>query len=128
MASTVPKDVMVVGKELAIVWEDGREDYIPLEKLRRNCPCAMCKGEKDIFGNVYKGKERPYIVILGGPGEVSEWLKEHAWKACVPKRYRGFESPPLRQEESGDLRSGDRVIWRPRTNELMNRVMENRRK
>ena len=26
-------------------------------------------------------------------GEVSEWLKEHAWKACVPKRYRGFESP-----------------------------------
>ncbi len=60
MVSTVPRDVMVVGKELAIVWKDGREDYIPLEKLRRNCPCAMCKGEKDIFGNVYKGKERPY--------------------------------------------------------------------
>ena len=59
-ASSVPKDVMIVGKELAIVWEDGREDYIPLEKLRRNCPCAMCKGETDIFGNVYKGKERPY--------------------------------------------------------------------
>ena len=60
MASSVPRDVMVVGRELAIVWEDGREDYIPLEKLRRACPCAMCKGEKDIFGNVYKGKERPY--------------------------------------------------------------------
>jgi Uncharacterized protein conserved in bacteria len=60
MAVPVPKDVMVVGRELAIVWEDGREDYIPLEKLRRNCPCAMCKGETDMFGNVYKGKERPY--------------------------------------------------------------------
>jgi hypothetical protein len=42
----------------------------------------------------------PSIVISSAaPGEVSEWLKEHAWKACVPKRYRGFESPPLRQLE-----------------------------
>src|SRR5262245_62132716 len=60
MTAAVPKDVMVVGSELAIVWEDGSEAYIPLEKLRRACPCAMCKGEKDIFGNVYKGKEKPY--------------------------------------------------------------------
>ena len=31
------------------------------------------------------------------PGEVSEWPKEHAWKACVPiNRDRGFESRPLR--------------------------------
>jgi DUF971 family protein len=60
MTGSVPKDVMVVGQELAIVWEDGREDYIPLEKLRRSCPCAMCKGETDLFGNVYKGKERHY--------------------------------------------------------------------
>jgi hypothetical protein len=29
-------------------------------------------------------------------GEMSEWLKEHAWKACVLKRYRGFESHSLR--------------------------------
>jgi len=60
MASTVPKDILVVGSELAIVWGDGREDYIALEKLRRGCPCAMCKGEKDILGNLYKGPERPY--------------------------------------------------------------------
>ena len=32
-------------------------------------------------------------------GEVSEWLKEHAWKACVRRKaYRGFESRPLRQK------------------------------
>ena len=30
-------------------------------------------------------------------GEVAEWFKAHAWKACVVKTYRGFESPPLRQ-------------------------------
>ena len=28
---------------------------------------------------------------------MSEWLKEHAWKACVGKLYRGFESHSLRQ-------------------------------
>ena len=39
----------------------------------------------------------PSWVTISDPGEVSEWLKEHAWKACVPKRYRGFESLPLRQ-------------------------------
>jgi hypothetical protein len=35
------------------------------------------------------------IAISGG--EVAEWFKAHAWKACVPKQYRGFESLPLRQ-------------------------------
>ena len=59
MVPAVPKTVMLVGGELAIVWEDGREDYIPLEKLRRACPCAMCKGERDILGNVHRGPERP---------------------------------------------------------------------
>ncbi len=31
-------------------------------------------------------------------GEVSEWLKEHAWKACIrSKPYQGFKSLPHRQ-------------------------------
>ena len=59
MAIPVPRDVLLVGNELVIVWDDGREDYFPLEKLRRACPCAGCKGEKDILGNLYKGPERP---------------------------------------------------------------------
>src|SRR5437660_3752038 len=42
-------------------------------------------------------RKRSAEVPVPPPGEVSEWLKEHAWKACVPKRYRGFESLPLRQ-------------------------------
>ena len=32
------------------------------------------------------------------PREVSERLKEQAWKACVGNHYRGFESLPLRHE------------------------------
>jgi DUF971 family protein len=59
VAIPVPKDILLVGSDLAIVWGDGREDYFPLEKLRRACPCAGCKGEKDILGNLYKGPERP---------------------------------------------------------------------
>lgn len=30
-------------------------------------------------------------------GEVTEWLKVHAWNACV-RKYREFESHPLRQK------------------------------
>jgi len=59
MPIPVPTNVILVGGDVAIVWDDGREDYIPLEKLRRECPCAMCKGERDILGNVYKGPDRP---------------------------------------------------------------------
>ena len=36
-------------------------------------------------------------------GEMAEWFKARAWKARVPKKYRGFESPSLRQFEFGDF-------------------------
>jgi DUF971 family protein len=54
-----PLDVQRIGEELAIKWEDGSESFIPLEKLRRACPCAGCKGEMDVMGNLYKSPERP---------------------------------------------------------------------
>ena len=49
----------VIGNELAVKWEDGSENYILLEKLRRFCPCAGCKGEVDIMGQLHKGPELP---------------------------------------------------------------------
>jgi DUF971 family protein len=52
-------DVQRIGQELAIKWENGREDYIAFDKLRRACPCAGCKGERDIMGNLYKGPDQP---------------------------------------------------------------------
>ena len=55
-----PLDIQHVGRELAIKWDDGREDYIALEALRRACPCAGCKGEMDILGNIYKNPDKPY--------------------------------------------------------------------
>ncbi len=54
-----PVDLQQIGEELAIKWEDGSESFISLEKLRRACPCAVCKGEMDVMGNLYKAPERP---------------------------------------------------------------------
>ena len=53
-----PTDLQHIGGELAIKWDDGGESYISLEKLRRHCPCAGCKGEMDILGNLYKNPEQ----------------------------------------------------------------------
>ena len=54
-----PVDIQQVGQELAIRWDDGSESFLTLEKLRRHCPCAGCKGEVDIMGNLYKGTDKP---------------------------------------------------------------------
>lgn len=52
-----PTRIDVLGHELAIAWSDGKESFIPLEKLRRACPCATCGGEPDVLGRV----ERPHV-------------------------------------------------------------------
>jgi DUF971 family protein len=52
-------DLQQIGNELALRWENGEESFIPLEKLRRHCPCAGCHGEVDILGNVYKNPDQP---------------------------------------------------------------------
>ena len=46
----LPKDVQVLGDELAIVWADGAETYLKLSDVRRLCPCASCAGEGDRKG------------------------------------------------------------------------------
>ena len=55
-----PVDMQPVGSELAIKWDDGTETFVRLEALRRACPCAGCKGEVDIMGNLYKNPDKPY--------------------------------------------------------------------
>src|SRR5271169_2648597 len=50
-----PLNLQFIGQELAVKWDDGTESFISLERLRRACPCAGCKGESDIMGNLYKG-------------------------------------------------------------------------
>lgn len=54
-----PVDMQLIGKDLAIKWDDGAEGFILLETMRKRCPCAGCQGERDVMGNLYKGPERP---------------------------------------------------------------------
>ena len=54
-----PIDLQPIGDELAIKWDDGSESFVKLEVLRRHCPCAGCKGETDIMGNLYKNPDQP---------------------------------------------------------------------
>ncbi len=52
-------DIQQIGNDLAVRWDDGAESYVALEILRRRCPCAGCKGEMDVMGNLYKMPAKP---------------------------------------------------------------------
>ena len=82
-----PLDIQRIGNEVAIKWDDGREDFIPLETLRRGCPCAGCKGEVDILGNVYWNPEKAFgpeafelvrLVNVGGYAVQPVWADGHS--------------------------------------------------
>jgi DUF971 family protein len=77
-----PLDIQPIGNELAIKWDDGGESYIPLATLRRSCPCAGCKGEMDILGNVYKNPDRtlaPNAFELVKIGRVGGYALQPVW-------------------------------------------------
>jgi DUF971 family protein len=82
-----PTDLQPIGGDLAIKWDDGGESFIPLEKLRRHCLCAGCKGEMDILGNQYKNPEQKLtaaafqlvrITSVGGYAIQPVWADGHA--------------------------------------------------
>src|SRR5260221_11061816 len=82
-----PTDIQQIGNELGVKWDDGSESFILLEKLRRHCPCAGCKGETDILGNVYKNSETKLspaafelkrFVSVGGYAIQPVWADGHA--------------------------------------------------
>ena len=82
-----PLDIQQIGNELAIKWDDGKENFISLETLRRGCPCAGCKGETDILGTVYKTPGRPlpppafqlvHFSSVGGYAIQPVWADGHA--------------------------------------------------
>lgn len=80
-------DIQPVGNELALKWDDGGESFIGLERLRRACPCAGCKGETDIMGNLYIGPEKPLrpesfqlkgVARVGGYAIQPQWGDGHS--------------------------------------------------
>ncbi len=79
--------MQVIGGELAIKWDDGGETFVALEKLRRHCPCAGCKGEVDVLGQLHRGPEQRLtpasfqarrIAQVGGYAMQPVWGDGHA--------------------------------------------------
>ena len=82
-----PVDIQVIGQELAIRWDDGTETFILLERLRRACPCAVCRGEGDLLGRWSAPVGQPLTAAsfelrairqVGGYGIQPEWADGHA--------------------------------------------------
>ncbi len=80
------RNLQVIGLELAIAWTDGHETYLPLEALRKACPCAACNGEPDVLGR----GDKPHVQLtaasfdlasydlVGGYGWQPKWADGHA--------------------------------------------------
>lgn len=72
--------------ELALSWNDGVEQYLPLELLRRACPCAVCCGEPDVIGRgeapARNYKENSFELksydFVGGYALLFKWADGHA--------------------------------------------------
>ena len=68
-ARLIPTNIQQIGDELAIVWNDGVESYLPFETLRRACPCAACGGEPDVLGYV----DRPEVTYTPQSFVLQSW-------------------------------------------------------
>jgi DUF971 family protein len=63
-----PETIALIGDEIAVRWSDGRESYLPMERLRALSPSAENVGESDIFGQVHGGDPRteyPGVRVTG---------------------------------------------------------------
>ena len=53
-----PRNIQLIGHEVAIAWSDGAETFFPMDRLRAASPSAEQRGEKDIFGQQHGGTDR----------------------------------------------------------------------
>lgn len=64
-----PERIEAIGEEIAIVWSDGGESYVGMEKLRAYSPSAENVGERDLLGRQIGGhagpREFPGVRVTG---------------------------------------------------------------
>jgi DUF971 family protein len=74
-------NVAVIGGEIAIAWNDGKESYIPLPAFRQACPCAACCGEPDALGKVVKPEvsHTPASFELRGWQSIGGYALQPVW-------------------------------------------------
>lgn len=76
MPHAAPQDIQLIGSEIALLWPDGREDYLPMEYLRASSPSAETRGETDLFGRRIGGDDRQEYP--GVRAEGFEWVGTYA--------------------------------------------------
>ena len=71
----------IMGSEIALAWNDGKETYLSLEDLRRACPCANCQGEPDALGRVVRPKVQhgPKAFDLTGWENIGGYAIQFRW-------------------------------------------------
>ncbi len=64
-----PTRLELIGTEVALVWSDGTEQFIAMEKLRAASPSAENTGERDLLGKKIGGTDQKHF-----PGvTVKDW-------------------------------------------------------
>ena len=103
--SLILENAAVIGNELALVFADGRECYLPLPMLRRACPCAACQGEPDAMGRVMrpivehgpKAFDLTKVEQVGGYALQLHWADGHATGLYTYQYLRKLaDLPPVR--------------------------------
>ena len=84
---------------LTLRWADGTESHFGLEELRRNCPCAECRGLRE-QGQVVGPKPRslnPLTAIdaelIGGWGISIQWSDGHSTGIFAWSILRAWQTP-----------------------------------
>lgn len=50
--------IELIGSEVALLWADGTEQYVQVEKLRAASPSAENTGERDLMGRKFGGTDQ----------------------------------------------------------------------
>ncbi len=56
-----PARLELIGNEVAIIWSDGHEQFIAMEKLRAASPSAENTGERDLLGRQIGGTNQKHF-------------------------------------------------------------------
>tara|TARA_B100001250_G_scaffold360556_1_gene338092 strand:+ start:104 stop:412 length:309 start_codon:yes stop_codon:yes gene_type:complete len=83
MNNLILNDHEIVNDLILFKWNNNSEDFLELKKMRNNCPCANCAGEKDIFGNIYKGPEqilKKESYLISGIQPIGYYALRPFWK------------------------------------------------
>ena len=76
-----PVVIKIIGaKKLFIKWDDKTESIIPLQKLRRFCPCATCQSFREMQSKNYIPLFYNDQIYIESISEVGNYAISIIWK------------------------------------------------